>query len=81
MMGLSLVFIAAGAILRFAVADNVDGVDLSVVGVVLMVVGAIGAIVSLIRRPSYHARTERTVSPDGRHVVEEHVSDASTTDV
>jgi len=38
----SLLVIAVGAILRFAVTASVGGVNLSVVGVVLMVVGAIG---------------------------------------
>ncbi len=44
----SLVLIAAGAILTWAVTATVSGVDLGAVGVVLMVVGAIGLVLSLI---------------------------------
>ena len=47
-IGLSLVFIAAGAILTWAVNATVSGVNIHVVGVILMIVGAIGLILSLI---------------------------------
>jgi hypothetical protein len=47
-IGLSLVFIAAGAILTWAVNATVSGVNIHVVGVILMVVGAIGLVLSLI---------------------------------
>ncbi|MCW2539438.1 MAG: hypothetical protein JWN95_1163 [Frankiales bacterium] len=39
-VGFSLLLIAVGAILKFAVTDNVKSVNLSTVGVVLMIVGA-----------------------------------------
>ena len=45
---LSLVLIAVGAILRFAVTADVDGWDLQTTGVILMIVGAIGVVLSLI---------------------------------
>lgn len=76
MLGLSLILIATGAILRFAVADRVDGVDLATVGLVLLVVGAVGAVMSLIRRQGLHTHSERVVSSDGRHVVEEHYTES-----
>ena len=44
----SLVLIAAGAILKWAVSATVSGVNLHTVGVVLMVVGAVGLVLSLI---------------------------------
>jgi hypothetical protein len=44
----SLVLIAVGAILNWAVTASVSGVNLDTVGVVLMVVGAIGLVLSLI---------------------------------
>jgi hypothetical protein len=44
----SLVLIAAGAILKWAVTASVSGVDLQAVGVVLMIVGAVGLVLSLI---------------------------------
>jgi hypothetical protein len=45
----SLIVIALGAILTFAVtSDSTEGIDLDVVGVILMVVGLIGFILSLM---------------------------------
>jgi hypothetical protein len=46
-IGTSLLLIAVGAILKFAVTDSVSGVDLSTVGVILMVVGGLGLLISL----------------------------------
>jgi SNF family Na+-dependent transporter len=43
------IFVAAvGAILRFAVNDRFDDVDLAVVGNILMIAGAVGLIIGLI---------------------------------
>ncbi|MGI8925847.1 MAG: DUF6458 family protein [Tepidiformaceae bacterium] len=47
-IGLSLILIAAGAILAFATDYRVSEVDLNAVGVILMVVGSIGIVLSLI---------------------------------
>jgi hypothetical protein len=47
-IGASLVLIALGAILYWAVTATVSGVDVNTVGVVLMVVGAIGLLLSLV---------------------------------
>lgn len=46
-IGSSLLLIAVGAILKFAVTAHVAGVDLQVVGVILMVVGAVGLVLGL----------------------------------
>lgn len=46
--GSSLLLIAVGAILRYAVTTTVSGVDLQVVGLVLMIVGIVGLILSLL---------------------------------
>lgn len=46
--GTSLVLIAAGAILRYAVTATVSGIDLHVVGLVLMIVGIVGLVLSLL---------------------------------
>lgn len=44
-IGAALVLIAAGAILRFAVATtSVYGVNLQIVGVILMIVGIVGVL-------------------------------------
>jgi uncharacterized protein DUF6458 len=47
-VGVSLILIAAGAILTWAVEATVRGIDLNAVGVILMVVGAIGLVLSLV---------------------------------
>jgi hypothetical protein len=44
----SLVFIAVGAILKWAVSATASGVNLHTVGVVLMVVGVVGLVLSLV---------------------------------
>lgn len=45
-LGTGLFLIAIGAILKYAVSDSVEGVDLSTIGVILMAVGIIGIILS-----------------------------------
>jgi len=47
-VGVSLILIAAGAILTWAVEKTVSGIDLNAVGVILMVVGAVGLVLSLM---------------------------------
>lgn len=44
----SLILIALGAILTFAVTGSTEGVDLDVVGIILMIVGLIGFLLSLM---------------------------------
>ena len=45
-LGLSLLLMAAGAILAWAVEYTVTGIDIQVVGVILMIVGGIGLVLS-----------------------------------
>ena len=47
-IGVSLLLIAIGAILTWAVSADVSGVDLNTVGVILMIVGAIAFVISLV---------------------------------
>ena len=47
-IAVSLILIAAGAILAWGVNSQVNGLDLDVVGAVLMIVGIIGFIVTLL---------------------------------
>jgi Domain of unknown function (DUF6458) len=46
-IGVSIFLMAIGAILRYAVTDSVDAVDIPTVGVILMVSGLIGLLASL----------------------------------
>jgi Domain of unknown function (DUF6458) len=47
-IGVSLLLIAAGAVLIWAVNVTVHGVDLVTVGWILLIVGGVGALASLI---------------------------------
>ena len=47
-IGTSILLIAVGAILKFAVTASVSGVKLATVGVILMVVGILGLVISLL---------------------------------
>ncbi len=59
--GTSIVVIAAGAILRYAVSATTKGVNLHTVGMILMVVGAIGLVLSLIFWNSWGGVRRRAV--------------------
>ena len=67
-IGGSLALIALGAILKFAVADSIEGIALGTIGVILMIVGAIGLIVSMIML----APRRRTVVESDGPVVREY---------
>jgi hypothetical protein len=47
-IGASLLLIAVGAILKFAVTKQVSGVNVNTVGVVLIVVGIVGLALTLL---------------------------------
>jgi hypothetical protein len=47
-IGVSLLLIAAGAVMAFAVHVSGNGFNVHTVGIILLVVGAIGALLSLI---------------------------------
>ena len=47
-ISVSLILIAVGAVLTWAVTATASGVDLQVVGVILMVTGAIGLLLSMV---------------------------------
>lgn len=46
--GGSIALLAIGAILSFAVRDNINDIDLVAVGYILMAAGALGIILSLV---------------------------------
>lgn len=47
-IGASLLLIAVGAILKWAVTQRVNGVNLGTIGVILMIVGAVGLVITLV---------------------------------
>ena len=58
--GISLFFLAVGAILTFAVETSVSGVDLDTIGVILMVIGLLGMLFSLVLWDSWSPRPYRS---------------------
>jgi hypothetical protein len=60
-IGASILLLAVGAILKFAVTAHVAHVDLQVVGVILMIAGGVGLVISLAMFASTQRR--RTGSP------------------
>jgi Domain of unknown function (DUF6458) len=72
-ISLSLILVAVGAILTWAVTAEVSGVDLTTVGVILLVVGIAGVLLSLAFWSSwggFGGYTRETVVRDRDHVVE-----------
>lgn len=47
-LGTSIVLIAVGAVLRYAVTFEVVGIDINVVGTILLIIGILGLIISLV---------------------------------
>ena len=47
-IGTSILLIAAGAILRYAVNADISGVELETVGLILLLVGILGLVLSLL---------------------------------
>jgi hypothetical protein len=69
-LGVSLILIAAGAILAWAVDVHTSGVSLQTIGVILLVVGIIGALLSMIfwsswAGPGYFSRRRATYVDEG----------------
>ena len=84
--GTSIVVIAAGAILRFAVSVTTTGFNLHSIGLILMIVGALALVLSIVFWSSWGGfgggagggyRRQRRVSSDGAGgYVEEERADA-----
>jgi len=61
-IGTSILLIAIGAILKFAVNVDTDGFNLNTIGVILMVVGILGLLISLLMGSLWaDRRASRTV--------------------
>ena len=55
--GASILVIAVGAILKYAVTAELSGIDIHTVGLILMIAGAIGLVIALVVTAS--ARSSR----------------------
>jgi hypothetical protein len=69
-IGVSILLIAVGAILRWAVSATTSGVDIQTVGLILLIVGIVGLVVSFTFWSSWGGfgggsyRRERRVTRD-----------------
>ena len=68
-IGVSLLLMAAGAILVWAVNATVSGLELQTIGWILLAVGAIGALLSLIFWSSWGGVGGAADGPRGRRTV------------
>jgi len=72
-VGTSIVLIAVGAILRFAVSVTTTGFNIHSIGIILMIVGVLGLLLSMVFWSSWGGfggggngyRRQRRVSSDG----------------
>jgi hypothetical protein len=69
-LGVSLILIAVGAILIWAVDVSANGVNIQAIGVVLLIVGLVGALLSMIfwsswAGPGYFSRRRTTYVDEG----------------
>jgi uncharacterized membrane protein len=64
-LGGSLILIAIGAILRWAISATTSGVNIHTIGLILMIVGGIGFVISLLWMAFYAERSTRAPGADG----------------
>jgi hypothetical protein len=69
----SLLLIAVGAILKFAVTAELPNWDLQMTGVILMIIGGVGIVLSMIFWSSWGGFNRRTTVVESRSPVEERV--------
>ena len=68
-VGVSILLIAVGAVLAFAVSAEANGIDIQTVGWIVLVVGIVGLVLSMIfwsswAGPGYFTGGRRTVVED-----------------
>ena len=70
-IGISIVLVAVGAVLTFALEREVEGINLDTVGIILMIVGSIGLVVSMLFWSSWgpHTRDRRDIVAREREVL------------
>ena len=69
-LGVGIFLSAVGAVLAFAVSDNVSGVNIHAIGWILLIVGIVGIVLSMIfwsswAGPGYYSRRSTTTVDDG----------------
>ena len=67
-IGVSIFLIAVGAILRYAVSDSLQGIDIPTIGLILMIVGIVGLLISLFMMTLWDRDRRRGVVEERRVV-------------
>ena len=62
-IGTSILLIAIGAILKYAINADIEGVEIDTIGTILLIIGIIGLVISLIYMFVMNDR-RRGVAPD-----------------
>ena len=65
-ISISILLIAAGAILRWAVTATTSGINLHTVGIILFIVGIVGAVLSMAFWTSWGGFRRETLVRDNR---------------
>lgn len=74
---LGIILLVGGAVLAFAIDQEVDGVDLVTIGWIMIAGGGLALLVAMIQGAGFMSlskskmHTERHLSSDGQHAVEE----------
>jgi vacuolar-type H+-ATPase subunit I/STV1 len=63
-MGTGVLLVAIGAILRYAVNDSIESVDLQTIGLILMIAGVVTFVVGAIYAATLRRRDAVVVSRD-----------------
>lgn len=77
MAAIGIILLVVGAIVAWGINAAFDGVDLQAIGFIIMAGGVLALLVAAIQaagwwsRSARHMQTERHVSADGQHYVEE----------
>jgi len=66
-ISLSILLIAVGAVLAWAVNAEVSGIDVQVAGIILVIVGAIGLVLSLVFWSSWGGFGNRDAASGGQN--------------
>lgn len=72
----AIFLVAIGAILRYAISDSIEGVDLETIGLILMIAGVAGLLIGIammLMSSNRERRSERVVEEPGRPAKREEI--------
>jgi len=72
-IGTSILLIAVGAILKWAVSATVSGISIHTIGTILLVVGVLGLLISLLFMANVFGRRDTAVVREERYVDDRYV--------